>query len=91
MGFPPILVHVPPCAATSGSLLSQRLNRDRCLMPAIVVRNLSPETLRALRARTAKPGRSTEAEVLSILDEGVPPDLVNRGPRLQLRTPVRRS
>jgi len=46
-------------------------------MPAITVRNLSPETHRALKARAASHGRSTEAEVRSILD-----DAVNDGPRL---------
>jgi antitoxin FitA len=42
-------------------------------MPAIVIRNLSPETHRALRARAARHGRSTEAEVRTILDEAVRP------------------
>ena len=42
-------------------------------MPAIVVRNLAPETHRALRARAAQHGRSTEAEVRAILDEAVRP------------------
>jgi antitoxin FitA len=40
---------------------------------AIVVRNLSPETHRALQARAAEHGRSTEAEVRAILDEAVRP------------------
>jgi antitoxin FitA len=42
-------------------------------MSAIVVRNLSPETHRALQARAAQHGRSTEAEVRAILDEAVRP------------------
>ena len=42
-------------------------------MSAIVVRNLSPETHRALRARATRHGRSTEAEVRAILDEAVRP------------------
>ena len=42
-------------------------------MPAIVVRNLSPETHRALRARAAEHRRSTEAEVRAILDAAVRP------------------
>ena len=42
-------------------------------MAAIVIRNLSPETHRALQARAAQHGRSTEAEVRSILDETVRP------------------
>ena len=40
-------------------------------MPAIVVRKLSLETHRALQARAAGHGRSTEAEVRAILDEAV--------------------
>jgi plasmid stability protein len=42
-------------------------------MAAIVVRNLSLETHRALQARAAEHGRSTEAEVRAILDEAVRP------------------
>jgi len=42
-------------------------------MAAIVIRNLSPETHRALQARAARHGRSTEAEVRAILDEAVRP------------------
>jgi plasmid stability protein len=42
-------------------------------MPAIIVRNLSEATHRALRIRAARHGRSTEAEVRSILDEAVHP------------------
>jgi plasmid stability protein len=42
-------------------------------MAAIVIRNLSPETHRALQARAAQHGRSTEAEVRAILDEAVCP------------------
>jgi plasmid stability protein len=42
-------------------------------MPAIVVRNLLPETHRALRVRAAEHGRSTEAEVRAILDAAVRP------------------
>ncbi len=40
-------------------------------MSAITVRNLSPETHRALKARAHEHGRSTEAEVRAILDEAV--------------------
>ena len=40
-------------------------------MPAILVRNLSPETHRALRLRARKHGRSTEAEIRAILDRAV--------------------
>ena len=42
-------------------------------MAAIVIRNLSPETHRALQARAAQHGRSTEAEARAILDEAVRP------------------
>jgi antitoxin FitA len=42
-------------------------------MAAIVIRNLSPETHRALQARATEHGRSTEAEVRAILDEAVRP------------------
>ena len=43
-------------------------------MAAIVVRNISEETHRALRARARRHGRSTEAEVRAILDGAVRPD-----------------
>ena len=42
-------------------------------MPAIVVRNISTETHRALRGRARQHGRSTEAEIRAILDEAVRP------------------
>jgi len=42
-------------------------------MPAIVVRNISAETHRALRIRARKHGRSTEAEVRAILEGAVRP------------------
>ncbi len=42
-------------------------------MPAIIVRNISPETHRALRLRARQHGRSTEAEIRAILDEAVRP------------------
>lgn len=42
-------------------------------MSAITVRNLSEETHRALKARAACHGRSTEAEVREILDATVRP------------------
>ncbi|MGC2202341.1 MAG: plasmid stabilization protein [Stellaceae bacterium] len=52
-------------------------------MAAIVIRNLSPETHRALQARAARHGRSTEAEVRAILDEAVrPPARVKLGSAL---------
>ena len=42
-------------------------------MAAIVIRNLSSATHRALQARAAQRGRSTEAEARAILDEAVRP------------------
>jgi plasmid stability protein len=42
-------------------------------MAAIVVRNISDETHRALRVRARRHGRSTEAEVRAILDGAVRP------------------
>jgi plasmid stability protein len=42
-------------------------------MPALVVRNLSLETHRALRVRARQHGRSTEAEIRAILDGAVRP------------------
>lgn len=42
-------------------------------MAAVTVRNLSPETHRALKLRAARHGRSAEAEVRAILDEAVRP------------------
>jgi len=44
-------------------------------MAAITVRNLSEETARALKARAAQAGRSTEAEVREILNAAVRPTL----------------
>lgn len=42
-------------------------------MPTLTVRNLSEEVHRALRVRAARNGRSTEAEVRTILEETVRP------------------
>jgi plasmid stability protein len=42
-------------------------------MAAIVVRNISPETHRALRVRARLHGRSTEAEIRAIIDEAIRP------------------
>jgi len=42
-------------------------------MAAVTIRNLSDETHRALKQRAAKHGRSTEAEIRSILEEAVMP------------------
>jgi plasmid stability protein len=42
-------------------------------MAAITVRNLPDETARALKARAASAGRSTEAEVREILNAAVRP------------------
>lgn len=40
-------------------------------MAAVTVRNLPDETLRALKLRAAKRGRSTEAEIREILADAV--------------------
>ena len=42
-------------------------------MPAILVRNISPATQRALRARARKHGWSTQAEIRAILDGAARP------------------
>jgi plasmid stability protein len=52
-------------------------------MPSLTVRNLPEETHRALRLRAAQNGRSTEAEVRSILELTVrPPKRVKFGTAL---------
>jgi plasmid stability protein len=52
-------------------------------MPAFVVRNISPETHRALRLRARQHGRSTEAEIRAILDQAVrPPERLRLGSAL---------
>ncbi|MDF1489230.1 FitA-like ribbon-helix-helix domain-containing protein [Tessaracoccus caeni] len=49
-------------------------------MPAITIRKLSEETHRALKARAAQHGVSTEAEVRAILDDAVrPPERTRLG------------
>lgn len=42
-------------------------------MPAVTVRRLPEETLRALKLRAAQSGRSTEAEIRAILESAVRP------------------
>jgi plasmid stability protein len=42
-------------------------------MAAVTIRNLNDETHRALKLRATKNGRSTEAEIRSILEEAVKP------------------
>jgi antitoxin FitA len=42
-------------------------------MPAVTIRRLSDATHRALKARAARHGRSTEAEMRDILDAAVRP------------------
>jgi plasmid stability protein len=42
-------------------------------MPAVTIRNLSPETHRALKRRARLHGSSTEGEIRSILEEAVRP------------------
>jgi plasmid stability protein len=44
------------------------------VMPAVKVRNISAETHRALKARAAQHGRSTEAEIRAILEAVVRSD-----------------
>lgn len=43
-------------------------------MAAVTVRNISEATHRALKARAARHGRSTEAEIRQILESAVLPD-----------------
>jgi len=42
-------------------------------MPAVTIRNLPEATHRALKARAAKHGRSTEAEIRDIIETAVRP------------------
>ncbi|MBC5765743.1 FitA-like ribbon-helix-helix domain-containing protein [Ramlibacter albus] len=42
-------------------------------MPAVTIRNLTDATHRALKARAARHGRSTEAEIRHILEQAVRP------------------
>jgi plasmid stability protein len=42
-------------------------------MPAVTIRNLPEETHRALKARAARHGHSTEAEIRFILESAVRP------------------
>jgi antitoxin FitA len=42
-------------------------------MPAVTIRNISPETHRALKRRAAAHGHSAEAEIRDILDAAVRP------------------
>lgn len=42
-------------------------------MPSVTVRNLPDEVHRAIRARAASHGRSTEAEIRDILEQAVKP------------------
>lgn len=42
-------------------------------MAAVTVRNLPDETLRALKQRAGRSGRSTEAEIRAILEQAVRP------------------
>lgn len=48
-------------------------------MPSVTVRQISDETHRALKLRASRHGRSTEAEIRSILDAAVRPE-----PRVRL-------
>ncbi len=52
-------------------------------MPALIIRNLSEETHRALKHRAAAKGRSTAAEIRMILEEAVnPPERILIGSEL---------
>lgn len=52
-------------------------------MAAVTVRNISEATHRALKARAARHGRSTEAEIREILESAVRPDnRIRMGSRL---------
>lgn len=44
-------------------------------MAAVLVRNIPNDTLKALKARAARSGRSTEAEIRAILAAAVTPPL----------------
>lgn len=44
-------------------------------MPSVTIRKLPEETHRALKLRAAQHGRSTEAEIRSILDAAIRPKL----------------
>ena len=53
-------------------------------MGAVTVRNVPEETRRALKVRAAQHGRSTEAEILAILEEVVlPPERIKLGSALR--------
>lgn len=54
-------------------------------MPNLTIRNLSDEAHRALRVRAARHGRSTEAEIRTILEETVRPPK-----RMKIGTEIRR-
>jgi len=56
-------------------------NGSNDIMPAVTIRNIPPETHRALKIRAAHHGRSTEAEIRAILEMAV-----NPGHRLRLGT-----
>lgn len=52
-------------------------------MPSVTIRNLSSETHRALKLRAAEHGRSTEAEIRSILERAAnPPERIKPGSEL---------
>jgi plasmid stability protein len=52
-------------------------------MPTVLIRNLPEATHRALKRRASLHGRSTEAEIRSILEQAVnPPDRVRLGSEL---------
>jgi len=57
----------------SPRLIPGDIRAKESLMAAIVLRNISPDTHRALRARARKHGRTTEAKIRQILDHAARP------------------
>jgi len=49
-------------------------------MSAVTIRNIPPETHRALKARAKRHARSTEAEIRAILEDAVLPKKGEKGP-----------
>ena len=49
-------------------MISRLLAGDCKAMPAVIIRNLAPETHRALKQRAAQQDRSAEAEIRAVLD-----------------------
>lgn len=56
-----------------GKVISICLCFEEAVVPSVTVRNLPDEVHRAIRARAASHGRSTEAEIRDILEQAVKP------------------